>query len=93
MMFKLIISTLITFLSFSRYNAYLTNMDELKRQYDNYLQIHRKSKTENGFELFVENLQRIESFNSQNSDSGCRLYLTQYSDTIEENAVYKRCNK
>ena len=92
MMFKLIISTLITFLSFSRYNAYLTNMGELKRQYDNYRQIHRKPETENGFELFVENLQRIESFNSQNTDSGCRLYLTQYSDTIEENAIYKRCN-
>ena len=92
MMFKLIISTLITFLSFSRYSAYLTNMGELKRQYDNYRQIHRKPETENGFELFVENLQRIESFNSQNTDSGCRLYLTQYSDTIEENAIYKRCN-
>ena len=93
MTFKLIISTLITFLSFSRYNAYLTNMDELKRQYDNYCQIYRKPNTGYGFEFFVENLQRIESFNSQNSDSGCRLYLTQYSDTIEENAVYKRCNK
>ena len=75
MMFKLIISTLITFMSFSRYNAYLTNMDELKRQYDNYRQIHRKPATENGFELFVENLQRIESYNSQNTDSGCRLYF------------------
>lgn len=88
-MFKLIISTLITFLSFSRFNAYLTDMKELKRQYDNYRQIHDKSETDYGFELFVQNLQRVELFNSENSE--CRMYLTQYSDTYEENAVYKKC--
>jgi len=88
-MFKLIISTLITFLSFSRFNAYLTDMKELKRQYDNYRQIHDKSETSYGFELFVQNLQRVELFNSENSE--CRMYLTQYSDTYEENAVYKKC--
>ena len=88
-MFKLIISTLITFLSFSRFNAYLTDMKELKRQYDNYRHIHDKSETDYGFELFVQNLQRVELFNSENSE--CRMYLTQYSDTYEENAVYKKC--
>ena len=88
-MFKLIISTLITFLSFSRFNAYLTDMKELKRLYDNYRQIHDKSETDYGFELFVQNLQRVELFNSENSE--CRMYLTQYSDTYEENAVYKKC--
>ena len=90
-MFKLIISTLITFLSFSRFNAYLTDMKELKRQYDNYRQIHDKSETDYGFELFVQNLQRVELFNSENSE--CRMYLTQYSDTYEDNAVYKKCRK
>ena len=88
-MFKLIISTLITILSFSKFNAYLTNMGELRRQYDNYRQIHDKSETSYGFELFVQNLQRVELFNSENSE--CRMYLTQYSDTYEENAVYKKC--
>jgi hypothetical protein len=88
-MLKLIISTLITFITFSSSNAYLTNMDELKRQYDNYRQIHKKPVTENGFEIFVQNLQRIESFNAQHS--GCRMYLTQYSDTLEDNAIFKRC--
>ena len=64
-------------------------MKELKRQYDNYRQIHDKSETDYGFELFVQNLQRVELFNSENSE--CRMYLTQYSDTYEENAVYKKC--
>jgi len=88
-MFKLIISTLITILSFSKFNAYLTNMGELRRQYDNYRQIHDKPETDYGFELFVQNLQRVELFNSENSE--CRMYLTQYSDTYDENAVYKKC--
>ncbi len=89
MIFKLIISTLIIFLSSS--NAYLTNMGELKRQYDNYLKIHNKAETSNSFEIFVQNLQRIEMFNSENSN--CRMYLTQYSDTHDENSVYKKCRK
>ena len=88
-MFKLIISTLLTILSFS--TAYLTNMGELRRQYYNYRQIHDKSETDYGFELFVQNLQRVELFNSENSE--CRMYLTQYSDTYEDNAVYKKCRK
>ena len=88
-MFKIIINLLISFLSLSSSNAYLTNMQELHRQYIDYLRIHNKQETSFGFELFVENLQRIESFNFQNSN--CKMYLTQFSDTFDDNAVHKKC--
>lgn len=87
-MFKLFFTVLLSFLSVS--TGFLTNMNELRRQYTDYLSIYNKEETSFGFETFVENLQRIESFNSEHSN--CRMYLTQFSDTFEDNAIYQRCS-
>ena len=87
MFLRIITSALFTLLVLS--NAYLKNEDELKRQYMNYRQIHNKEETPYGYSLFLKNLQKVEIFNANNVD--CRMYLTQYSDTYDEQSTVKKC--
>jgi hypothetical protein len=68
----------------------LTDSSELKRQYSNYLEIFDKVETSKGFENFVQNLGTIE-YHNQNRHNGCKLYLTQYSDTTNDNSIYNSC--
>lgn len=63
--------------------------DELKRQYKDYVKIFNKVETPYSFETFVDNLNTIENFNEQNN--GCRMYLTQYSDSFENEYLHKKC--
>ena len=62
---------------------------ELKRQYDDFLKTFKKSETVNSFETFVYNLNTLENFNDENN--GCRMYLTQHSDTFENEYLHKIC--
>ena len=70
-------------------NAYLTDNNELRRQYDNYLKIFNKEETPSSFKAFVQNLNTIEIYNKYNSE--CRMYLTQHSDTFEDVYILKKC--
>ena len=88
-MFSKILTILLSFLTIS--SGYLTNMDELQRQYVDYRQIHNKEETSFGFDLFMENLQKAESFNANND--GCRMFLTQYSDTYDAQSTHIKCYK
>lgn len=67
----------------------LTNQQELRRQYADFLNIFKKDETPLGFETFVQNLNTIEDYNKQNN--GCRMYLTQHSDTFEDEFLHKKC--
>ena len=82
-----------TFLAFS--NAYLTDNIELRRQYEDYRKIFKKTEPVNGLENFVKNLNIIEEYNRNYGD--CKLYLTRYSDTESESeiepTVLKKCRK
>ena len=69
----------------------LTDNNELRRQYENYAELYDKQKSHHGFQNFVENLGRIEHYNQNNA--GCKMFLTQYSDTAEYNSVYNTCNQ
>ena len=84
-MLKKILLLLSPLLSFS----YLIDNQELKRQYRDYLTIFKKVERPFGFEAFVRNLNTVESFNKDNN--GCKMYLTQYSDTFEKNHIYNTC--
>lgn len=66
-----------------------TFQDELKRQYQDYLKIFNKVETPYSFETFIHNLNIIQNFNEQNN--GCKLYLTQYSDSLENENTHKKC--
>jgi len=70
-------------------NSYLTDNNELKRQYDNFLKIFNKEETPLGFKTFVQNLNTIEIFNKENSN--CRMYLTQHSDTFDDVYILTKC--
>ena len=75
-------------------SAHLTNMGELRRQYADYRNIFKKTDAEpvNGFENFVQNLNRIEDYNKDySSNGGCKLFLTKHSDTDNEQSSYKTC--
>jgi len=61
---------------------------ELRRQYDDFLNRLNKVETPLGFETFVYNLNTIENFNEENN--GCRMYLTQNSD-VDIDEVYTKC--
>jgi hypothetical protein len=87
MFLKLLYSVLFSLLALS--NGYLKNENELKRQYSNYRQIHNKEETPYGYNLFLKNLQKVEIFNANNVD--CRMYLTQYSDTYDEQSTVTKC--
>lgn len=80
---------LISLFTFSTY-CHLTNLPELRRQYKDYLNIFDKDETSYGFEVFIENLNRIEDYN-KNNVQGCKMYLTQYSDTFDTEPVLTRC--
>lgn len=86
-MFKFL-TILLTFLTCG--NAYLTDNNELRRQYNNYLEIFNKQETPTSFEAFVKNLNTIEIFNKENREN-CRMYLTQHSDTFEDVYILKKC--
>jgi len=91
-MFRILITALFSLLLSceSRHDA--PYLSELHRQYADYKRIFHK-ENENlpqGFEIFAENLQRIESYNRENPN--CRMYLTQYSDTTENESSYNTCN-
>ena len=62
---------------------------ELRRQYDDYLKIFKKVETPHSFNNFVYNLNTIENFNQENNE--CRMYLTQHSDTFEDEYLHKKC--
>ena len=90
-MFTKIITIFLSLFAFS----YASNNDayyrELQRQYQDYRQIFKKQdNTPNGFEIFIENVHRIDSYNKENPN--CRMYLTQHSDTIENEPGYNTCN-
>lgn len=87
------LSKFIYFLLFTFSTAKLTNLDELKRQYNDYLTIFNKEEIPDGLETFVKSLHKIEDFNKNNYD-GCRMYLTQHSDDKNEKEFsYTRCFK
>ena len=65
--------------------------NELRRQYDDYLKIFKKTETPYSFDSFVHNLNTIENFNKENN--GCKMYLTQHSDTFEDEYIHKKCKK
>ena len=88
-MFKKAIFLFLSFFTFSSYSV-LTHLPELRRQYQDYLRIFDKMETSYGFETFVENLNTIEYYNKNNND-GCKMYLTQYSDTFDTEAVLTKC--
>ena len=67
-----------------------TFQDELKRQYKDYLKIFNKVETAYSFETFVHNLNIIQDFNDENN--GCKMYLTQHSDSFENEYIHKKCN-
>lgn len=92
-MYNKMFKTIFLFLSFFSFSSYsfLTNMPELRRQYQDYLRIFDKTETSYGFETFVENLNTVEYYNKNNND-GCKMYLTQYSDTFDPEAVLFRCH-
>ena len=84
-MFRQIIISALFILS----SAYLSDNQELRRQYNNYLRLFKKRETLSGFETFAQNLNTIEINNQQNN--GCKMYLTQYSDTFENTYIYNTC--
>lgn len=88
MFIKKVILVILSFFTFSSYSI-LTNLPELRRQYKDYLNIFDKSETSYGFENFVENLNKIEYNN--NNNNGCKMYLTQYSDTFDSEPVLTKC--
>ena len=85
-MFKQLIISALFILS----SAYLSDNQELRRQYNNYLSVFKKTEISRGFETFVQNLNTIEVHN-QNSNGECKMYLTQYSDTFENKYIYNSC--
>jgi len=91
-MYNKMFKTIFLFLSFFTFSSYsfLINMSELRRQYQDYLRIFDKTETSYGFETFVENLNTVEYYN-KNNNNGCKMYLTQYSDTFDPEAVLTKC--
>ena len=88
MLIKLIYLLSATFLFSS--SAVLTNNHELLRQYKDFRKIFNKEKElDNGFENFVQNLNRIEMYN--NEHNGCKMYLNRYSDENGDESVYNVC--
>ncbi len=87
-MFKQIILSTLFIIS----SGYLSDNQELRRQYNNYLSLFLKREPPSGFETFVQNLNTIEVYN-QNSNGECKMYLTQYSDTFENKYIYNSCDE
>lgn len=64
--------------------------DQYKKQYFDFARIHNKQISEEGLENFMESMSLVESSNRDNTNR-CKLYLTQYSDTKQENRFFKKC--
>lgn len=86
-MFKNLFLILIPVFVFGRKVAF---QQELRRQYDDYLNRLNKIEKSFSFETFIHNLNIIENFNEENN--GCRMFLTQHSDE-DINKIYKKCNE
>jgi hypothetical protein len=83
-------------LAIATMSSYVTSlntakMTELRRQYMDYLTIFEKEESGDSFNVFVERLGLVESFNRD--ETRCRWYLTQYSDTeeLDKEIFTKRC--
>jgi hypothetical protein len=87
-MFKKIIISILFFVSASSAVSHKNN--ELRRQYADFLRIFNKEEKPNGFETFAQNLQTIESNNKEYSQ--CKMYLTQHSDTYENEYIFNTCS-
>jgi hypothetical protein len=86
MLLRNIIISLLPLFIYGRKAAF---QQELKRQYNDFLNTFKKVETPSSFETFVYNLNTIENFNEVNN--GCRMYLTQHSDTFENEYLHKKC--
>ena len=73
------------------YGRKVSFQQELKRQYNDFLSTFKKVETPFSFETFVYNLNTVENFNEENN--GCRMYLTQHSDTFANEYLHKKCQK
>lgn len=77
----------------SVYSMKPSKHQELKRQYNDFLDIFNKKETdENNFDIFIRNLNMIEEYNNINKEN-CKMYLTQHSDTLENEFVHIKCKK
>ena len=56
-------------------------MNELRRQYDDYLKIFNKKERPNSYNMFIENLSRI-------SNRQCDLHVNRFTD---EELTYSNC--
>lgn len=63
--------------------------NELRRQYADFLRIFKKPEISSGFETFVQNLQTIEANNRERNV--CKMFLTQHSDTFENEYILNTC--
>ncbi len=82
--FILLLSPLFIFARKTEFNQ------ELRRQYNDFLKIMNKVETPSSFEKFVHNLNTIENYNEANN--GCKMYLTQHSDSFDNEYLHKKCN-
>jgi len=64
--------------------------NEYKNQYINYCKRFEKEISDDGFNNFLESLSLVQNRNKEGGN--CRFYLTQYSDTEQENRIFKKCN-
>jgi len=69
-------------------NKYQNN--EYRNQYIDYCKRFEKEISEYGFNNFLESLSLVQNGNKEREN--CRFYLTQYSDTEQENRIFKKCN-
>lgn len=65
--------------------------NEFRRQYDSYVKQFNKVETEHSFQIFLTNLNEIDIYNKENSN--CKMYLTQHSDTFDNQYLLRRCRK
>jgi len=70
------------------YGRKIAFQQELRRQYDDFLNRLNKVERPLSFETFVYNLNTIENFNEENN--GCRMYLTQNSD-VDIDEIHTEC--
>jgi hypothetical protein len=69
-------------------NEYQNN--EYRNQYIDYCKRFEKEISEYGFNNFLESLSLVQNGNKERGN--CRFYITQYSDTEQENRIFKKCN-
>lgn len=64
--------------------------NEYRNQYIYYCKRFQKEISDDGFNNFLESLSLVQNRNKEGGN--CRFYLTQYSDTEQENRIFKKCN-